>query len=89
MIGPIVDSSLTLAGAVAGGLFGRHLKEQFRTNLTLTFGLASMAMGITLIVKLHRLPPVIIATLIGAILGEIMGLETQINRAAANFTSFR
>ena len=83
MIGPIVDSSLTLAGGVAGALLGRRLKEALRANLTLTFGLASMAMGITLIVKLHSLPPVIMAVIFGAIVGEVIALELRINRAAA------
>lgn len=83
MIGPIVDSSLTLAGGVAGGLMARRLNEELRGNLTLTFGLASMAMGITLIVKLHGLPPVIIALILGAIVGEAVGLERRINGAAA------
>jgi uncharacterized membrane protein YqgA involved in biofilm formation len=46
-----------------------------------------MAMGITLIVKLHSLPPVVIATILGAVVGEVLALEVFVNRAAARARS--
>ena len=88
MIGPLVDSSLTLVGGMAGGAIGNRLSERLRTNLPLTFGVVSMAMGVTLIVKLHKLPPVIIAIIFGAIIGEVFALESKINQAAAKTRGF-
>ncbi len=82
MIGPIVNSASTLFGGVVGALFGNWLSERLRTELPLTFGVASMAMGVTLIVKMHSLPAVIISLLLGAIIGGIIALETKINHGA-------
>ena len=82
MIGPIVNSVSTLIGGVVGALFGDQFNERLRTEMPLTFGVASMAMGVTLIVKMHSLPAVIISLLLGAIIGGGIALETKINRAA-------
>ena len=69
-------------------MLGDRLSERFRTNLTLTFAVASMAMGVSMIVKMNRLPPVIIAVIFGAIAGEILSLEQRINGAAAKTRGF-
>lgn len=82
MIGPIVNSAATLIGGIVGALFGDRLSERLRTELPLVFGIASMAMGVTLLVKMHSLPAVIISLLLGAIIGGSISLETKINRAA-------
>ena len=83
MIGPIVNSSATLVGGVVGGLLGDRLSEKFRTQLPLTFGAASMGMGIAMIVKMNTLPAVIASLLFGAIIGEVLSLEKNIGRAAS------
>ena len=59
MIGPIINSTSTLIGGIVGGLIGDRLSDKFRTALPLTFGAASMGMGITVIIKLHALPVVV------------------------------
>ncbi|MDJ0933025.1 DUF554 domain-containing protein [Breoghania sp.] len=83
MIGPIVNSASTLVGGVVGGLLVDRLSEKFRTQLPMTFGAASMAIGITLTIKIHMLPPVIASLLIGAIIGEVLSLEKRIGVAAS------
>jgi uncharacterized membrane protein YqgA involved in biofilm formation len=82
MIGPIVNSASTLIGGVVGALLGNRLSECLRTELPLVFGVISMAMGVTMIVKMHSLPAVIISILLGAIIGAVIALETKINFAA-------
>lgn len=88
MIGPIVNSSSTLIGGIVGGLLGNRLSEKFRTQLPLTFGAASMGMGIFMVMKMHTLPAVIASLLLGAIIGEIFSIEKNINRAAARTRGF-
>ena len=83
MIGPIVNSASTLVGGAVGGLLGDRLSEKFRTQLPLTFGAASMGMGVSMIVKMHMLPAVIASLLFGAIIGEIFSLEKNIGRLAS------
>ena len=82
MIGPIIDSALTLVGGVAGSLLGNRISERLRTNLPQTFGVVSMAIGISMIGKLHGFPPVVFAIILGAIVGEVVYLEARIGRAA-------
>ncbi|SKA38187.1 DUF554 domain-containing protein [Consotaella salsifontis] len=88
MIGPIVNSSSTLVGGVVGGLLGDRLSEKFRTQLPLTFGAASMGMGIFMVVKMHILPAVIASLLLGAIIGELFSIEKNINRMASKTRGF-
>lgn len=71
-----------MIGGVFGALFGNWLSERLRAELPLVFGIASMAMGVTLIVKMHSLPAVIISLLLGAIIGAGIALETKINNIA-------
>ena len=83
MIGPIVNSASTLLGGVVGGLLGDRLGEKFCTQLPLTFGAASMGMGIVMIVKIQMLPAVIAALVFGAIIGEVLSLEAGIGLVAS------
>ena len=41
--GIIINSLSIILGGIAGGLFGDYLREDFKENLNLIFGLASMA----------------------------------------------
>jgi uncharacterized membrane protein YqgA involved in biofilm formation len=81
-IGIIVNSLAVLIGGVAGALLGNKLPENLRNNLTLIFGVASMSMGITSIVKLTYLPAVILAVIIGTTIGELAHLEHGITEVA-------
>lgn len=83
MIGPIVNSAATLIGGSVGGLVGDKVSPKLRTQLTLTFGVASMMMGISMIVKMHMLPAVVASLLFGAIIGQILNLEGNIGKAAS------
>lgn len=80
VIGPFVNGSAVLFGGLAGAFLGNKVPERLRVALPLTFGLASMGLGIVLIGKIHSLPAVILALIIGAALGEWLFLEEKIGR---------
>ncbi|PZP51612.1 MAG: hypothetical protein DI598_02795 [Pseudopedobacter saltans] len=80
--GPIIDCVATLVGGILGTLLGNKIPERVRRTLPLTFGAASMAMGIFTIVKMHSLPPVILALIVGSIIGELLMIENAIGKAA-------
>lgn len=82
-IGIIINSSAVFIGGLLGGYFGKWLKKDFCNNLTLIFGVCSMAMGIKGIVKMEQMPPVIFALILGTILGETIHLENLIGQAAS------
>ena len=88
MIGPIVNSCATLVGGTVGGVLGDKIPEKYRVALPLTFGAASMGMGIAMVVKMHMLPAVIFSLLVGAIIGEFLNLEKNISKVANKSRGF-
>lgn len=82
-VGVIVNSLAVLFGGLAGAFLGKKIPERLRTALPLTFGLASMGMGVSMTVKMHTLPPVVLALILGSIIGESVKLEKGIETCAA------
>lgn len=83
LIGPYVNGTAVVLGGLSGAFLGTKLPERLRVALPQTFGLASMGLGIALIVKVHFLPAVIMALVIGAIIGEMMNLEGNFGKVGA------
>lgn len=84
IVGPYINGVAIVVGGIIGALLGGHVPERLRTNLTLLFGLCSMAMGITLIAKVSSMPAMVLSVLLGTIIGELILLENGINHLAAS-----
>jgi uncharacterized membrane protein YqgA involved in biofilm formation len=82
-VGPYVNGAAVAIGGMGGAFLGTKLPERLRVAMPQTFGLASMALGISMIVKLKHLPAVILAIIIGAIIGELLGVEGSIGKIGA------
>ncbi|MBZ6387301.1 MULTISPECIES: DUF554 domain-containing protein [Pantoea] len=78
--GPFVNGSAVLIGGIVGAWLGDKMPERLRVSLPMTFGLSSMGLGIVLIGKIHSLPAVILALILGAAIGELFFLEEKIGR---------
>lgn len=74
-VGPLINALAVLLGGMIGALLGNRIPERLRVNLPLTFGAASMGMGVVMIAKVHALPPVVLALLLGSVAGELIRLE--------------
>jgi Uncharacterized membrane protein, possible Na+ channel or pump len=83
VIGPFINAGAVLLGGVLGAVLSQRLPERLRVSMTSIFGLASMGIGILLVIKCANLPVMVLATLIGALIGEICYLEKGINNAVA------
>lgn len=81
VIGPFINASAVLVGGVLGALLSQRLPERIRTSMTSIFGLASLGIGILLVIKCANLPVMVLATLLGALIGEFCYLEKGINGA--------
>ncbi|MEV9849387.1 DUF554 family protein, partial [Escherichia coli] len=81
VIGPFINASAVLLGGVLGALLSQRLPERIRVSMTSIFGLASLGIGILLVVKCANLPAMVLATLLGALIGEICLLEKGVNTA--------
>lgn len=81
-IGVIVDSLAVLFGGLIGAFLAEKVPERLRVALPLTFGAASMGMGINYIVKMNTLPVVILSLVLGSAIGELINLEKGIEWCA-------
>lgn len=84
LIGPFVNGAAVAIGGLGGAFLGTKLPERLRIQMPQTFGLASMALGVSMIVKLHQLPAVILALILGAIIGEMTYLEKGFAKAGSS-----
>jgi uncharacterized membrane protein YqgA involved in biofilm formation len=81
MLGPLVNSAALVLGGCVGALSGRRLPERVREALPLSCGIISVAIGVTLTNKVHALPAVALAMLVGAFIGELLRLERGLELA--------
>ncbi|GFZ30888.1 membrane protein [Clostridium zeae] len=81
-IGVIVNACTVLFGGIIGAILGDKIPVRLRKALPLTFGVASMGMGVNYIVRVHTLPAVILALILGSAIGELIKLEEIIGKWA-------
>lgn len=82
MLGPYVNGGALLVGSVAGALLGPKLGSNIRQKMPMAFGCASMGLGIAMIVKVKLLAPVVLALVLGTLIGEGFQLERLIQKGA-------
>lgn len=81
-IGIIINSLSIIIGGILGGFLGHLLSEDFKVQITLIFGVCSMAMGIPSISQMANMPAVILAIILGTSLGLLLNFNQKINAAA-------
>lgn len=79
-IGLICNLAAVFAGGITGGVLKARLSQRMKDVLPLILGICAMVIGINSIIKVHSLPPVIIAVIIGTVLGEVIHLEDKLKR---------
>lgn len=84
-VGVISNSLAVFFGGIIGGILGPKIPERLRSKLPLTFGIASMSMGIINIIKIETLPAVVLALIIGTAIGELIYLENIITKVVEYF----
>jgi uncharacterized membrane protein YqgA involved in biofilm formation len=82
-VGIIINSLSIIIGGVLGGFLGHLLSEDFKKQITLIFGVCSMAMGIPSISQMANMPAVILAIILGTSLGLLLHFNQRVNDAAA------
>lgn len=84
LIGPYVNGSAIIIGGLVGALAGGKLPKRVKTALPMTFGLCSVGLGITLVLKVKYMPAVVLAMIVGALIGELLHLESGIGKVASS-----
>ncbi len=88
MIGPIVNCGAVLVGSISGAFLGTRISVNLRTRLPLLFGLSSLGLGVAMIVKVNYFPAVVLALLLGTIIGELLHIEASVTRLATRTRGF-
>lgn len=81
MLGPLVNSAVLIVGGISGAALGRRIPRRVREALPLTCGIISIGVGVVLMNKVHAIPPVALALLAGALIGELLCLERGLELA--------
>lgn len=84
LIGPYVNGAAVIVGGLLGAVAGCHIPERVKAALPLTFGLCSIGLGINLVIKVKYMPAVVVAMVIGAVIGELFFLEKNTGKAAGS-----
>ena len=66
VIGPFINAGAVLVGGLIGALLSQRLPERIRVSMTSIFGLASLGIGLLLVIKCANMPGMVLATLGGA-----------------------
>lgn len=79
-IGVLINSSAILIGGIIGTLAGNKIPERISNSLTGIFGLSAITMGITLVIQMDALTSVVMALIVGTLLGECLNLEKSLSK---------
>ncbi|SDH15878.1 hypothetical protein SAMN04488136_109142 [Vibrio xiamenensis] len=82
LVGPIINSGAIIFGGIIGATFARYIPKRLVDGLPATFALASMSIGIGMIVKVSNVPVMVMALILGTALGELIFLEAGVKKGA-------
>lgn len=83
-IGPFVNGSAVVLGGLLGAWMGAKLPERVRTSLNPLFGLTSIGLGVMSIPSVKYYAAVVLAAVLGLVIGELCYLEKGIGKAAGS-----
>jgi len=86
-IGVICNVLAVALGGVIGAACGGKLSQEFKDKLNLIFGVCSMGIGIASIVLMQNMPAVVLALILGTIIGVVTHLGERIERGGAKLAS--
>jgi len=71
-IGIITDCLCVFIGGIIGTVFGKYMSLDFKEKLNMIFGACAFAISISSIILMKNMPAVILAVVIGSIIGILM-----------------
>ncbi|HHW06785.1 MAG TPA: DUF554 domain-containing protein [Clostridia bacterium] len=80
MLGTIVNTVAIVVGAALGRWAGSALKEEMQQVVMQAIGLGVVLIGLTMAITTDNILVVLVSLVLGGILGELLALETQLER---------
>ncbi len=77
-IGILCGCGAVFAGGLVGTVMGKYFDDETKDVLTTVFGLAAIGNGIMSLIKGSTMPPVILALIVGTLVGQGLRLERRI-----------
>ena len=79
-IGVITNVLAMVLGGLLGSVIGGKLSESLKANMTATFGVCAMSIGISSIVLMKNMPAVIFSVIVGTLVGNLLDIDGLIRR---------
>ena len=79
-IGILVNVASVFLGGILGAFMGKYIPDRINKALTSIFGLSAMLIGISMIGQMNSLSAVILSLILGGLIGEVVKLESSVNR---------
>lgn len=76
--GIIIDCCCVLIGTNIGSIIKNYIPSHIKQSMNVIFGIAAIVIGIVSMIKLNSLPAVILALILGALIGEIFSFDKKI-----------
>ncbi|NLK00288.1 MAG: DUF554 domain-containing protein [Clostridia bacterium] len=80
MLGTVVNALAIVVGAILGKMMGQGLPENFRKTILQGLGLGVLLVGLTMAVDTREIMVVLFSLLLGAVIGEAVGVEGFLDR---------
>lgn len=81
-IGVIINVSAVVLGGLTGSIAGKRLSDSLKETLNAVLGLCALCMGISAVVLLKNLPPVVFSVILGTLLGLLIRMGAGIQKAS-------
>ena len=79
-VGVLVNVAAVVLGGWLGSCAGGKLSENLKRQMTVTFGVCALAMGISSVVLMRNMPAVIFAVIAGTLIGTTLDIDGAIRR---------
>lgn len=76
--GILIDCFCVLLGTNIGSIIKNYIPNRIKQPMNIIFGIAAIAIGIVSLVKMQTLPAVILALILGTLIGELVNLDNKI-----------
>lgn len=76
--GVIIEAVSILLGGTLGAIFKSHVPTRIKEPLNTVFGISAITIGIVSLTKINSLPAVILAIILGCLIGELINLDAHI-----------
>jgi uncharacterized protein len=78
--GTLINTATVIGGGVLGTLLGNRLPEKMRQTVLNGLGLMTLVVGISMAITTRNILIPLFSVLIGSILGEVLGIESALER---------